>query len=169
VDSSYFTISDVLKFLGPVSFPPHRARLDPPPSPILPLIFFPPSRARDTCLSFYHCCPAQAHGASAAPPPLSINQAARWVRARRFVVLHRSFSPGTPRARSISTFPRHSRTAPLDTAAIDSPPSVRIWPSPFFHEELKRLAQLLDSFFWSFGGLLQCVPLHRPPWPPPRG
>jgi hypothetical protein len=91
---------------APFSFPPRHARPDPPP-PFLPLIFFPPSRARDTCLSFCHCYPVRARGASAAPPPLSFNQAARWVCASRFMVLHRSFSPGTPRARSISTFPRH--------------------------------------------------------------
>jgi hypothetical protein len=102
---------------GPSSTAVPRVALPTPPPPF-PLSLFPPGRARDTCLFFYHCCPAQAHGASATPPPLSFNQAARWVRASRFVVLRRSFSPGTPRARSILTFPRHLRTAPLDTATV---------------------------------------------------
>jgi hypothetical protein len=77
--------------------------------------------------------------------------------------------PWASRASSILTFPRHPRTPSLDMATVDSPPSVRIWPAPFFHEELERLAQLLDSSFWSFGGLLQCVPRRRPPWSPPHG
>jgi hypothetical protein len=130
----------------------------PPPPPILPLVLSTKPIKGHTLVFFCHCCPAGAHRASAASPPLSFNQATKGVRVSRFVVLHRSFSPDTPRASTISTFPRHLRTSPLNTVVVNSPSSVRIWPAPFFHEELKRLAQLSNSSFLAIPWLVAMHP-----------
>jgi hypothetical protein len=66
--------------------------------------------------------------------------------------------PWASRASSILTFPRHPRTPSLDMATVDLPPSVRIWPAPFFHEELERLAQLSDSSFLAIWWLVAVHP-----------
>jgi hypothetical protein len=123
---------------------------------------------RALCLTS-RASPTTIHWWQLAPSSLCPSQA---IRQKRVVALRftgSTSSPEDPWARRILTFP-HPRVNSATAAFLTNSSSpVRLLSASFFLKGLCGIAQLPDSSFWSFGGLLQCVPHWRLPWPPPRG